>query len=120
MHLTQPIVGNINVEKYDTSGLEIGKNGQFKTSRAYDFSPAGGRKTASIIEDVVYQSRDRKGDDFLQPRQSTLKECMASLPPSMSELLAKDTTWLKRDQIVRDFEHEEIQIPNLGQTMSWR
>lgn len=107
-YLTQPIVGNINVEKYDTSGLEIGKNGQF-TSKSLDRAFTGwGRKTASIIEDAVYQSRDRKGVMIFAATTKHAEECMASLPPALSRIVSKNTTDTERDKIVSDFENQKF------------
>ena len=63
-YLTPPRVGDINVERYDTSGLEIARNGQFTQSSLDRAFTGWGRKTSAIVADVVHQSQGRRGVMF--------------------------------------------------------
>lgn len=107
-YLTPPVVGTINVEKYDTMGLEIGRNGQFTQSSLDRAFTGWGRKTAAIIEDIVYQSRDRKGVMIFAATTKHAEECMASLPPSLSAIVTGETSTSERASIVKKFEQQKL------------
>ena len=107
-YLTPVTVGQIGASKYDTSGLELGRNGQFTASsldRAYN---GHGRKTAAIVADVVAQSRDRKGVMLFCATVQHAQEAMASLPLEMSALVTGNTPKDERKRIIRRFKDQKI------------
>ena len=107
-YLTPVTVGQIGASKYDTSGLELGRNGQFTAAsldRAYN---GHGRKTSGIVADVVAQSRDRKGVMLFCATVQHAQEAMASLPLEMSALVTGDTPKDERKRIIRRFKDQKI------------
>ena len=82
--LTPPKVGDINAPSYDSSGLTVGRNGQF-TQSSLDQAYAGwGRKTSAIVADIVSQSVGKRGVMIFAGTNKHAEEIMASLPPELS------------------------------------
>jgi DNA repair protein RadD len=109
-YLTQPVIGHINAEGYDTSGLTLNSRGQFDAA-AVDRAYLGhGRKTSAIVADVVNQSRDRKGVMFFAATVAHAQEILASLPPEMSRMIGGDiNTGIKqRAVLVEDFKKQKF------------
>lgn len=107
-YLTPPVIGQINAEGYDTSGLTANRMGQFDADaidRAYH---GQGRKTAAIVADVVAQSRDRQGVMFFAATVQHAKEVMESLPPELSALVTGETPKRERDSILKRFVDRRI------------
>lgn len=103
--LTPPVVGCINAERYDTSGLVVQSNGSF-SSKSVDQAFVGwGRKTAAIVADVVSQSQDRDGVMIFAATVDHAKEVLASLPPDLSRMIGGDVNTKKDDRrrLVNDF-----------------
>lgn len=106
--LTPVTVGMIGASKYDTSGLELGRNGQFTASsldRAYN---GHGRKTAGIVADIVAQSRDRKSVMLFCATVQHAHEALASLPPEISGIVTGNTPKDERNRIIARFKSEKI------------
>jgi len=107
-YLTQPVIGQINAEGYDTSALVADARGQFD-SEAVDRAYHGhGRKTAAIVADVVAQARDRQGVMFFAATVKHAHEVMASLPPELTALVTGETPKAQRDNILRRFKARSI------------
>lgn len=113
--LTPPKVGDIHAESYDTSGLELARNGQF-TQSSLDRAFAGwGRKTASIIADIVHNSRDCKGVMIFCATKKHAEEAMASLPPSLSVLVTGDLSKSDRSSAITRFKMQRAKyIVSIG------
>lgn len=107
-YLTPPVVGDINAESYDTSNLQLQKNGKFKQADLDVAFCGHGRKTAAIIADVVSNARDRKGVMIFCATVEHAKEAMASLPPSLSALVTGETKTAERKRILDAFKRQEI------------
>lgn len=107
-YLTPPKVGDINSETYDTSGLELARNGQY-TQSSLDRAFAGwGRKTANIVADVVAQARGHTGVMIFCSTNKHAEEVMASLPPEMSALVTGGTPKAERASIIARFKAQKI------------
>jgi DNA repair protein RadD len=106
--LTKPTVGAINVESYDTSGLQLNKAGKFNQSDLDQAFVGHGRKTAAIVADVINQSRDKMGVMFFAATIQHADEIMASLPPSMSRIVTGSTSSKDREKIIADFKERKF------------
>jgi DNA repair protein RadD len=107
-YLAPPVIGEINAESYDTSALVANARGQFDADAVDRAYHGHGRKTASIVSDVVAQSRDRKGVIFFAATVQHAQEVMASLPPHMSALVTGETPKAERASILRRFVARQI------------
>lgn len=106
--LTEPIVGAINVESYDTSGLELNSRWQFDSGAIDRAFHGHGRKTAAIIADVVHQSQGRMGVMIFAATVQHAHECMASLPPGLSAVVTGTTGKAERARILAAFLSRKI------------
>lgn len=107
-YLTPPVIGQINAEGYDTSGLTLNSRGQFDADaidRAYH---GHGRKTAMVVADVVGQAQGRKGVMFFTATVQHAKEVLASLPPEMSAIVTAETPTAEREQILERFKAQRF------------
>lgn len=107
-YLTPPEVGAINTSEYDTSGLVMKRNGMFDAASVDAAFVGHGRKTASIVADVVAQARDRKGVVFFAATIAHAQEVLASLPPSMSGVVHSKASVQDNDKVLAAFERGEI------------
>ena len=107
-YLTKPVIGQINAEGYDTSGLALNRMGQFDSAAVDKAYHGHGRKTAGIVADVVAQSRDRMGVMFFAATIQHAQEVMASLPPELSALVTGETPKPMRDSILRRFKQRDL------------
>jgi len=105
-YLTKPIVGAINAEGYDTSHLHLNKRGQFDAADVDRAFVGHGRKTAAIVGDIVYQSRNRCGVLIYAATVRHAEEVLASLPPSLSAIITAETK--NRKEILAKFARQEI------------
>lgn len=106
--LTPPLIGSPQQDGYDTAGMELNSRGQFDQQdidRAYH---GHGRKTAAIVEDVINQSRNRKGVMFFAATVQHAQEVMASLPPTLSAIVTGDTPKAERKSIIKRFKSQQI------------
>jgi len=108
-YLTQPVIGSIGAENYQTLGMTLNNAGKFRQDdidRAYH---GHGRKTAAIVMDVVEKSRDRKGVIIFAATIKHAHEVMASLPPSLSGVVTSvDTDKQECQAIIGAFKRQEI------------
>lgn len=106
--LTNPVIGSIGVDGYDTIGMKVNSRGQFDADAVDQAYHGQGRKTAAIMADVVEQSRDRHGVMIFAATVRHAIECLDSLPPSMSELVTGETPKAQRKAIIARFKAREI------------
>lgn len=110
--LTEPKIGAINIT-YETGGLVLLPNGKFDQGTVDAAFVGHGRKTSSIIGDVLAQSHDRKGIVFFAATVRHAHEVMASLPPTISALITGETA--DRAKILKQFEEKKIKyLVNVG------
>jgi DNA repair protein RadD len=107
-YLTPPVIGQINSEGYDTSGLTLNSRGQFDSDAVDRAYHGHGRKTAAIVADVVNQSRDRRGVMFFAATVQHAREVLASLPPEMSAIVTAETPQAERKTILERFKAQLI------------
>lgn len=107
-YLTPPVIGAINANGYDTSGLALNSRGQFDADAVDRAYHGQGRKTAAIVGDVVAQAANRKGVMFFAATVKHAQEIMASLPPELSEIVTGQTPKAQRDNILKRFKAQQI------------
>lgn len=107
--LTPVTVGDINAESYDTSALEVQRNGFFKQSTVDRAFEGWGRKTSGIVADVVGQSQGRRGVMIFAATVRHAEEVMASLPPGNSRMIGGKHNVAKadRERLVKDFKEQK-------------
>lgn len=106
--LTPPVLGGIGVEVYDTKGMLLDKTGHFfsqDVDRAYH---GQGRKTAKIVEDIVLQSRDRRGVLIFAATIRHANEVFNSLPVEISAIVTGETPKKEREAILEAFKEQRI------------
>lgn len=115
-YLTQPIIGSIGAEHYQTLGMTLNNAGNFSQDdidRAYH---GHGRKTAAIVMDVVEKSRDRRGVIIFAATVAHAHEVLASLPPSISRIMtSQDADQKQCKAIVDAFKRQDVKyLVNVG------
>jgi len=99
--ITPMVVGAINAEGYDTSGIELLPNGTFNPDTVERAFVGHGRKTASIVADVIEKSRDRAGGImYFAATVRHAQEVMASLPQVSSGIVSGDDAQLGTGQSI--------------------
>lgn len=93
---------------YDTSGLEVARNGQFDQRTVEQAFEGHGRKTADIVWDIVEHSKTRQGVMIFAATVQHAQEVCASLPPGWYALVTGSTKQSERDAIIRDFKVRKI------------
>lgn len=89
--ITPMRIGEINAETYDTSGIQLLANGTLNPETVDRAFVGWGRKTASIVADVLRQASDiRGGVMFFAATVRHAEEILASLPPDNSALSTGD------------------------------
>jgi len=112
-YLTQPVIAATGTDAYDTSGLQLQRNGHFAASAVDQAFVGHGRKTASIVADVVSRSREAMGVVFFAATVQHGEEILASLPPTMSALITGGTA--NRETILKRFESRQLKyLVNVG------
>jgi len=106
--LTQPVIGSIGAESYDTAGIEIQSNGKYSSVDIDRAFVGHGRKTAEAVADVVAQSRNRQGVMLFAATVQHAKEVMASLPPEISALVTGEQSAAECDRIYAGFAAKRI------------
>jgi len=105
-YLTNPVIGATG-DKYDTQQLEI-KSGKY-TPESIDKCFVGfGRKTAGIVEEIVFKARGHKTVMIFGATVAHCKEIMASLPPEISRMIDGTTPKKEREQIIKDTKELKI------------
>ncbi len=91
--ITPMVIGAINRDDaYDTSGIELLPNGTLNPSTVDRAFVGHGRKTASIVADIITKAQDRPGGVMLfAATVRHAEEIMASLPPHNSALVTGET-----------------------------
>jgi len=107
-YLTPPVIGATGADGYDTSGLVANAQGKFDAEAVDRAYHGHGRKTATIVADVVAKSRDRRGVMLFAATVQHAEEVMASLPASMSALVTGKTPKGERDKILKRFLRGEL------------
>jgi len=107
-YITNPIIGQINSDSYDTSGLKLNSFGLFDT-KSLDVAFVGqGRKTSLIVSDVVGQSANRNSVMIFGATIKHCEEIIQSLPPYLSAMITGKTKKTDREQIIQDFKSQKI------------
>lgn len=113
--LTPLRAGTINASQYDTSGLKVQSNGQYSQATVKAAFEGWGRKTSSIIADVVAQTQDATGVMIFAATVQHAKEVMASLHPDNARIITGETPKGERDKIIRDFKARKfLYLVNVG------
>ncbi len=107
-YLTPPVIGEINAEGYDTSGLEANARGQFDAAEVDRAYHGHGRKTAAIVADVVRQAQDRSGVLIFAATVQHAHEVLASLPPQISGIVTAKTPRGERESLLAGFKAQRI------------
>lgn len=114
--ITPMKIGEINAESYDTSGLTLNRMGQFNADDVDRAFVGHGRKTASIVADIVEKARPYRGGVMLfAATVRHAQEIMASLPPSLSALVTGETPKGERKDIIEAYREQRIRyLVNVG------
>jgi DNA repair protein RadD len=107
-YLTQPVLGKRGADGYSTLHMRLDAKGNFSeedVDRAYH---GQGRKTAAIIADIVDKSRDRQGVMIFAATVQHAKECLDSLPGSLSALVTGETPAKERAAILEAFKARKL------------
>ena len=107
-YLTPPVIGQINADGYDTSGMSLNSRGQFDAADVDKAYHGHGRKTSAIVADVVAQSRGRNGVMFFAATVQHAQEVLASLPPELSAIVTAETKQAERASMLRRFKDRQI------------
>lgn len=107
-YLTQPIIGAIHVDHYDTLNMQLNSMGKFNANdidRAYH---GQGRKTSAIISDIVNQAKNRNGVMIFAATVKHAHECLESLPRELSAIVTGETPKHERTSILARFKRREL------------
>jgi DNA repair protein RadD len=107
-YLTEPFISEIGAEHYETLSMQLNTRGQFDSADVDAAFVGHGRKTASIIADIVARSRDRAGVMIFAATVAHAKECMASLPMGLSAIVTAETPKKQRDAILKAFKARQL------------
>ncbi len=106
--LTEPVIGAVGAQGYDTAGLVANAMGKFDAAAVDRAYHGHGRKTAAIVQDVVTQAADRKGVMFFAATVQHAGEVMASLPPHLSAIVTAETPKPERNSILSRFKARDL------------
>lgn len=106
-YLTPPTT-EISETHYNTAGLELNRMGKFNASDIDKAFNGQGRKTASIVADVVAKSANRVGVMIFGATIQHCTEIMESLPPELSAMVTGETKHKERAKIIDDFKNKKI------------
>jgi len=101
-YLTPPLLDPKHFTSYDTSN--ISKHTQAEYEQVFE---GQGRKTASIIQDIVKHAAMRKGVMVFSATVKHAQECLESLPDG-SRIVIGDTNSKEREQIISDFKQQKF------------
>lgn len=102
-YLTQPIIGAIHGDHYDTLNMQLNSMGKFNASDIDKAYHGQGRKTSRIIADIVEQARNRNGVMIFAATIQHAYECLESLPAELSAIVTSDTPKEERKSILKRF-----------------
>jgi DNA repair protein RadD len=106
--LTPPVMGKLGAGGYETRNMALNSRGQFDKDDIDRAFHGHGRKTASIIADVVAQARNRNGVMIFAATVQHAQECIASLPPALSAIVTGSTPADERRRILARFKAQEL------------
>ena len=109
--LTRPVLGTLGAVSYDTSGIDFSASKKELDAQIDRAFVGDGRKTAQIVEDIVYQSRNKRGVMIFAATIQHAQEVMRSLPPELSAIVTGDpklTPKKERKRIIADFKAQKI------------
>ena len=106
-YLTQPIIGAIHGDHYDTLNMRLNSMGSLTNDidRAYH---GQGRKTSRIIADIVDQAINRNGVMIFAATVKHAYECLESLPQELSAIVTGETPKHERANILARFKRREL------------
>lgn len=107
-YLTPVLVGKIGGDHYETAHLEVNSLGKFDAHEVDKAFVGHGRKTASIVADIVAKSRNRKSVLLFASTVAHAHEVMASLPPELSAMVTGATPKPERKDILKRFKAGKI------------
>ena len=107
-YLTPPVMGRLGAGGYETRHMALNSRGQFDKDDIDQAFHGHGRKTSSIIADVVAQARGRSGVMIFAATIQHAQECMASLPPALSAIVTGTTPAEERRRILERFKAQEL------------
>lgn len=114
--LTQPVIGSVG-DKYDTEQLEV-KAGRY-TPESIDRAFVGlGRKTAAIVEEIVWKAQGHRTVMIFGSTVAHCKEIMASLPPDISRMVDGSTPKKEREKIIKQTKQGLIKYLTSCETMT--
>lgn len=115
-YITPMIVGSINTDAYDTSGVVLLPNGRLDDSTVERAFVGHGRQTAHVVADVVAQAQHRTGGVMLfAATVAHAHEIMASLPPGNSVLVTGDMDLAAEKRAVADYKaHRKRYVVSVG------
>jgi DNA repair protein RadD len=102
------VIGSINGEHYDAKSLELNSRGQFNAADIDRAFVGHGRKTSAIVNNVVEQSRSRKGVLLYAATVAHAYEILASLPKELSAIITGETPAKERADIIARFKSQKI------------
>lgn len=105
--LTPPVMENPDTH-YNTGGLVLLPNGHWDSSTVDAAFEGHGRKTASIVADVVAHAANRRGVMIFAATVKHAEEVMASLPQHLSAIVTGKTPKGERDKILTQFNAQEL------------
>lgn len=106
--LTRPIMGALGAVAYDTSGIDFTASKKEVDEQIDKAFVGDGRKTAKIVEDIVYQSRNKRGVMIFAATIQHAEEVMRSLPPELSRIVTGKTKKAERKKIIKDFKQQKF------------
>ena len=106
---TPPRVVNVS-EKYDTSNLKLTSNGTFRQSDIDQAFVGQGRKTASVVEDIVNRSNSigARGVMIFGATINHCKEIMESLPNYNSGVINGEMGDKHNQEVIQRFRDQKI------------
>jgi len=107
--ITPMVIGAIGADGYDTSGVELLPNGTLNQETVERAFVGHGRKTASIVADVIEKSRNRRGGImYFAATVRHALEIIASLPPDNCALVTGDMPDKDRKAVIQKYRDQKI------------
>lgn len=109
-YLTAPVIGSIHGDHYDTKNLKLNSMGKFFPADIDRAFVGHNRKTSRIVQDIIEQSRYRRGVMIFAATVQHAIEIMASLPPQLSRMIGGkiNTGTNERRRLVEDFKAKKF------------
>ena len=105
--LVPVVFGEISAERYDTRSLELNSMNRFDVKEIDRVFVGQGRRTASIVADVVERAKNRNCVIFFAATVAHAKEILSSLPSGISAMVTGNKSG-DREQIIRDYKSGKI------------